>query len=415
MHGKGHPHGAGHPHATGHPHGAGAGHPHAAKSPFGAGHPGGAPSIDYNENPFIVIWEVTRACQLKCLHCRADAQFKPDPNELTHEQGIKLLDEIYEMNNPMLVFTGGDCMLREDLFELADYAVKKGMRVSMTPSATDNVTKEKMERAKEVGLSRWGFSLDGPTPEIHDHFRGTPGSFDLTLEKIKYLNELNMPLQINTVISRYNYDSLEQMSKLVEKLGVVMWYIFLLVPTGRGQMDDCLTPAEHEKVFRWLYDLSKKVPYDIKTTAAQHYRRVVVQQKSRENLIEKGEIRYEDSITDTASLIDGLKRAPKGVNDGVGFIFVSHTGDVMPSGLLPIVVGNVKEKPLAEIYRESPVLKELRDPNLYKGKCGVCEYRFMCGGSRSRTYAITGDYLESEPMCVYIPEALRKKADSPTV
>jgi radical SAM protein len=388
-------HGMGHPHGTGYPHGIGK-------------------KIDYDKNPFIVIWEVTRACQLKCVHCRADAQVNPDPRELTHEEGIKLLDEIYDMNNPMLVFTGGDCMMREDLFELADYAVKKGMRVSMVPSATENVTKEKMQLAKNVGLSRWGFSIDGPTPEIHDFFRGTPGSFDLTVEKIKYLNELDMPLQINTVISRYNYDHLGEMAKLVEKLGAVMWYIFLLVPTGRGQLDACITPVEHEKVFRWLYDLSKTAPYDIKTTAAQHYRRVVVQQKAREHLIEKGEIHYEDSITtDFASMHDGLKRAPKGVNDGNGFIFVSHTGDVMPSGLLPIVVGNVRETPLAEIYRESEVLKAIRQPDKYKGKCGVCEFNKMCGGSRSRTYAVTGDYMESEPFCVYIPQAMRTKETTP--
>jgi AdoMet-dependent heme synthase len=372
---------------------------------------GGHPAvIDFNENPYIVIWEVTRACQLKCVHCRADAQNKPDPRELTPEEGLKLIDEIYEMNNPMLVFTGGDCMMREDLFELAEYAVKKGMRVSMTPSATNNVTKERMQRAKEVGLSRWAFSLDGPTPEIHDHFRGTPGSFDLTIEKVKYLNELNMPLQLNTVISKYNYEYLEQMADLMKELKVIMWYIFLLVPTGRGQLDACLTPAEHEKVFRWLYELSKTAPYDIKTTAAQHYRRVVFQQKAREHMVDKAEIRYEDTLTkDMASVIDGLKRAPKGVNDGNGFVFVSHTGDVMPSGLLPLVGGNVRNKSLAEIYRESPIFKDLRSPDNYKGKCGVCEFRYVCGGSRSRTYAVTGDYMGSEPFCVYIPEAMRQK------
>lgn len=366
--------------------------------------------VDFKENPFIVIWEVTRACELKCVHCRADAQLKSDPNELTTEEGLRLIDRIHEMNNPMLVFTGGDCMMREDLFELADYAIKKGMRVSMTPSATANVTKEKMERAKKAGLSRWGLSLDGPTPEIHDHFRGTAGSFDLTVEKIRYLNELNMPLQINTVISRYNYDHLEQMAELVKELKAVMWYIFLLVPTGRGQQDACLTPAQHEKVFRWLYELGKTAPFDIKTTAAQHYRRVVLQEKVKDKLVAAGQIDFKDTIVrDAASGIDGLSRAPKGVNDGNGFIFVSHTGDVFPSGLLPIQVGNVREKALKDIYQNAPVLKELRNPDLYKGKCGVCEYRFVCGGSRSRAYAVTGDYLESEPYCVYIPKELRRK------
>ncbi|QED49340.1 radical SAM/SPASM domain-containing protein [Cytobacillus dafuensis] len=374
------------------------------------------PIIDYNENPFIVIWETTRACQLKCVHCRAEAQTTPHPDELSHEEGIKLIDQIYEMNNPMLVFTGGDCMMREDLYKLADYAVKKGMRVSMTPSATPNVTKEKMIMAKEVGLSRWGFSLDGPTPEIHDFFRGTPGSFDLTVEKIKYLNELNMSHQINTVINRYNYDHLEEMAELVKELKAVVWYVFTLVPTGRGQMKDCITPAEHEKVFRWLYQLSKTSPYDIKTTASQHYRRVVLQEKVREKALSKENIRYEDTITkDMAFMVDGLKRAPRGVNDGNGFAFVSHTGDVYPSGLLPIKAGNIKETPLKEIYRESKIFKELRDPDNYKGKCGVCEYRFVCGGSRSRSYAVTGDYLESEPFCVYIPEALRNKKEQTSI
>ncbi|OSX55458.1 TIGR04053 family radical SAM/SPASM domain-containing protein [Anoxybacillus ayderensis] len=369
-----------------------------------------ARAVDYNENPFIVIWEVTRACQLKCVHCRADAQPVPDPRELTHEEGLRLIDDIYEMNNSMLVFTGGDCMMREDLFDLASYATKKGMRVSITPSATLNVTKEKMKKAKEIGLSRWAFSLDGPTADIHDRFRGTPGSFDLTIENIRYLNELHMPLQINTVISRYNYNHLEQMAKLVAELKAVMWYIFLLVPTGRGQMGDCISPEEHEQVFRWLYELSKTAPYDIKTTAAQHYRRVVIQQKMREKRIEAGDIRYEHAITtDHASMIDGLKRAPKGVNDGNGFVFVSHTGDVMPSGLLPIVCGNVREQPLSHIYRESEVMKQLRQPDLYKGKCGICEFRYVCGGSRARAYAVTGDYMESEPFCVYVPLGMRKE------
>lgn len=375
------------------------------------GHPHGK-KVDYHQNPFIVIWEVTRACELKCIHCRADAQLTPDPRELTHQEGLELIDQIYEMNNPLLVFTGGDCMLREDLFELADYAIQKGMRVSISPSATSNVTKEKMLLAKKVGLSRWGFSLDAPVAEVHDQFRGVTGSFSLTIEKIQYLHELEMPLQINTVITRYNYHLLEEMAQLVAKLGAVMWYIFLLVPTGRGQIQDCITPIEHEKVFRWLYQLSKTAPYDIKTTAAQHYRRVVLQEKMREKAIRNGQIRYEDTITtDSASLVDGIKRAPKGVNDGNGFLFISHIGDVMPSGLLPIKAGNIRETPLAKIYREAKLFQDLRQPNKCKGKCGVCEYNEICGGSRSRAYAVTGDYLESEPFCVYIPQILRNKKE----
>ncbi|WP_342430239.1 TIGR04053 family radical SAM/SPASM domain-containing protein [Neobacillus sp. FSL H8-0543] len=366
---------------------------------------------DFNKDPFIVIWELTRACQLKCLHCRAEAQYRRDHRELTFEEGKNLIDQIYEMNNPMLVFTGGDPLMREDVFDIAKYAVEKGVRVSMTPSATPNVTKEAIEKAKEVGLSRWAFSIDGPTAEVHDHFRGTPGSFDLTMERIKYLHELEIPIQINTVISRYNIEYLDEMAKMVEDLDCVLWSVFFLVPTGRGQESDMISPVEHEKVFRWLYDLSKRVSFDIKTTAAQHYRRVVIQQKMREAKEQVDEINYLTALTEQGltGSIDGLGRAPKGVNDGNGFVFISHIGDVYPSGLLPVKCGNVRETPLAEIYRESPVFKSLRDPDQYKGKCGVCEFRHVCGGSRSRAYAMTGDYLESEPFCVYIPKAMREK------
>ncbi|WP_010283404.1 TIGR04053 family radical SAM/SPASM domain-containing protein [Bacillus timonensis] len=365
---------------------------------------------DYKEDPFIVIWELTRACQLKCLHCRAEAQYTRDPRELSFEEGKKLIDQIYEMNNPMLVFTGGDPLMRPDVYDIAEYAIKKGVRVSMTPSATPNVTKEAIQKAKEVGLARWAFSLDGPNAEIHDHFRGTKGSFDLTMRAIKYLHELEIPVQINTVISRYNVHELDEMAKLVEELNCVLWSVFFLVPTGRGKETDMISPVEHEKVFRWLYDLSNRVKFDIKTTAAQHYRRVVIQSKMRETTDAEKQIRYEDALMKgKTGQIDGLGRAPQGVNDGNGFVFISHIGDVYPSGLLPVKAGNVRETPLAEIYRESPIFKDLRNPDKYKGKCGVCEFRNVCGGSRSRAYAMTGDYMESEPFCVYIPEVLRKK------
>ena len=333
------------------------------------------------------------------------------PLELSLEEGKKLIDDIYEMNNPLLVFTGGDPLERPDVFDIAEYAISKGIRVSITPSATPNVTKEAMKRAKEIGMARWAFSLDGHCAEIHDNFRGTAGSFDLTMKAIQYLHELDMPLQINTVISRYNYPYLEEMAELIEKLGVVLWSVFFLVPTGRGKQSDMISPVEHEKVFQWLYQLSKRVPFDIKTTAAQHYRRVVIQEKMRERtgVSDTEHIFYEDVINKgKTGQVSGLGRAPKGVNDGNGFVFISHIGDVFPSGLLPLKAGNVRETPLPTIYRESDIFKNLRSPDKYKGKCGVCEFNKVCGGSRSRAYHVTGDYMESEPYCVYIPEALRK-------
>lgn len=366
---------------------------------------------DYNENPFIVIWELTRACELKCLHCRAEAQYRRHPMELSFAEGKSLIDEIYDMDNPLLVFTGGDPLMREDVFDIAAYAVEKGVRVSMTPSATPNVTKEAMRRAKEVGLSRWAFSLDGHNAAIHDHFRGTSGSFDLTIDAIHYLHELEMPIQINTVVSKYNADYLDEMIELVEKLECVLWSVFFLVPTGRAEAKDMISAQRHERIFQWLYDVSKRVPFDIKTTAAQHYRRVVIQNKTKEKRTSSNNsgIRYTDALkSGTTGQIDGLGRAPKGVNDGNGFVFISHTGDVYPSGLLPVKAGNIRKTPLAEIYRESEIFKSLRNPDKFKGKCGVCEFRHVCGGSRSRAYAATGDYLESEPYCVYIPKQLRK-------
>ena len=223
------------------------------------------------------------------------------------------------------------------------------------------------------------------------------------------MHELEIPIQINTVISRYNVDVLEEMAKLVEELDCVLWSVFFLVPTGRGKETDMISPVEHEKVFQWLYQLSKRVSFDIKTTAAQHYRRVVIQQKMRENKDPNRAIHYQDALMKgKTGQIDGLGRAPKGVNDGNGFVFISHIGDVYPSGLLPIKAGNVRTTPLADIYRNSPIFQDLRNPDKYKGKCGVCEFRHVCGGSRSRAYAMTGDYMESEPFCVYIPKALRK-------
>lgn len=354
---------------------------------------------NYHENPFIVIWELTRACALKCLHCRAEAQYRRDPRELTYEEGKKLINQIYEMDNPLLVFTGGDPLMREDLYDLAEYAIKKGLRLSMTPSATPRVTKEAIRKAKEMGLSRWAFSLDGSTADIHDRFRGTRGSYDLTMRAIAYLHELEIPLQINTTVSRYNLHDLENMLELVKKLDVVLWSLFFLVPTGRGSAKDMITPAQHEEVLEWLYEIGKTVPFDIKTTAAPHYRRVLLQKMKEENGAKRMDLAWMPQKG--TSNVDGLGRAPSGVNDGNGFLFVSHIGDVYPSGFLPVKAGNVREQELATIYRESPIFKRLRDPDQYKGKCGVCEFRHVCGGSRARAYAVTGDYLESDPCCIY--------------
>ncbi|WP_096198992.1 TIGR04053 family radical SAM/SPASM domain-containing protein [Bacillus sp. FJAT-45350] len=352
---------------------------------------------DYNHSPFIVIWEVTRACALKCLHCRAEAQYKADPAQLSTEEGKRLIDEIAKLDNPLFVFTGGDPLMREDLFELAQYAInEKKISVSMTPSATPKVTKEAVDRAKEVGLSRWAFSLDGSTAEIHDHFRGTKGSFETTMKGISYLKEAKIPIQVNTTVSAYNLHDLEEISKQVKKMGAVLWSLFFLIPTGRAQEKDMLPAEQHEKVMEWLVQVQEKMPYYVKATEAPHYRRVLVEKNSRKKAVS------------VEKRNDVLGRAPKGVNDGDGFVFISHTGDVYPSGFLPIKCGSVREQSLGDIYRNSPILQQLRNKSALKGKCGVCEYKELCGGSRARAYAVTGDYLESDPTCAYIPMKLRE-------
>lgn len=209
----------------------------------------------------------------------------------------------------MLVFTGGDPLMRPDVYEIADYTIQKGVRVSMTPSPTPNVTKEAIQKAKEVGLARWAFSLDGPTAEIHDHFRGTKGSFALTMNAIQYLHKSEIVIRINTVISRYNIDALEEKAKLAEELECVLWSVFFLVLTGCGKETDMISPVGHEKVLQWLYQLSKRVSFDIKTTAEQHYRRVVIQQKMRENKDPDRAIHYQDALMKgMTGQIDGLGR-----------------------------------------------------------------------------------------------------------
>ena len=347
---------------------------------------------DFNQNPFIVIWEVTRACQLHCLHCRAEAQRHRDERELTTEEGFALIDAVAEMDHPLLVFTGGDPLERPDLYDFIRYGRSKGLQVSITPSATPKVTAQAIADAKAAGLERWAFSLDGWCAEIHDKFRGTKGSYDRTITALGILRDEGIPIQINTTVTRYNLDDLERIAQVVESYGAVLWSVFFLVPTGRARAKDMVTADEHEAVMNWLYERSKRSSFDVKTTAAPHYRRVVLQHL------------HDGGGPDVLSS-DPL-RSTRGVNDGNGFVFISHIGDVYPSGFLPVKAGNVRETSLSQLYRESPVFKSLRDVNQLKGKCRVCEFRQVCGGSRARAYALTGDYLESDPSCAYVPRAL---------
>ena len=369
--------------------------------------------LNFDETPFLAIWEVTQSCDLACKHCRAAAQPIAHPDELTNAEGKGLIDQIAAMGVPIFVFTGGDPLKRADVFELIRYAADKGVQVALTPSATPLLTREAIFKLKEAGLVRLGISLDGSTPEIHDAFRGLPGAYARTIQAIEWANEAGIPIQVHTTISRHNAHDLDGLCALFEKLAIVMWNVFFLVPVGRGQLNDLLDGQEFERIFGQIYSLSQRVNFQIKTTEAMHYRRYLLQHNLEERKIGHGHpgsakpataAAYEPGAPTSDAKTRTASWATRRVNDGKGFLFISHVGNVYPSGFLPIHAGNIRETPLSEIYRNAPIFKSLRDTSKLEGKCGACEYKEICGGSRARAYAVTGDPLAQEPCCIYQPK-----------
>lgn len=383
--------------------------------------------VDFDQSPFTVAWEITRACALQCVHCRAEAIPRRDPRELTTEEGFRLIDQVRDSGRPILVITGGDPMMRPDVFDLIAYAARQGLRVALSPSATALVTRRRLRRAKEAGVLRTHISLDGATPESHDGFRQSPGSFQRTMEIMDDLRDLGMSLQVGTTVSRYNLHEVDRIAPIVGEYGAVMWSLFFLVPAGRGSAEEMISAEEHEQLFHWMYDLSKTAPFDVRSTAAMHYRRVVIQRRRQELEAEArrrglavDELRQRPGIHLSGagySFADGMgQSAMKGVNDGNGFAFIDHVGNVCPSGFLQIPAGNVRQRSFVDIYRHSELFRSLRDYSRLKGKCGLCDFREVCGGSRARAYAVTGDIHESEPYCAYLPPAVTGgEASTPTV
>lgn len=342
------------------------------------------PMFDWSDHPFILIWEVTRACALACRHCRASAIPHRHPLELSTEEGLTLLDDVYASGTRMIVLTGGDPALRRDLPQLVRHATEIGLKVGVSPSATPRMSKRVLKELAEAGATTISLSLDGSTAAIHDAFRGVEKTFERTLQIADWVRESGISLQINTTVSQFNLDDLPQIAGLVKSQSVLRWSVFFLVPTGRAKWSDLLTAEQHEHVYRWLWELADNVDFDIKTTEGQPYRRFAIQEHQR-----RGEAPSPQLLT--------------GINDGQGFCFISHTGDVSPSGFLELPAGNVRERPASEIYRESPIFRQLRDPNSLKGKCGHCHFRAVCGGSRARAYHMTGDIMAADPTCAYIP------------
>ena len=368
--------------------------------------------MDFERAPFIVIWETTQACDLACLHCRASAVPRRDPRELSTDEAKDLIDAVRGFGRPLFVLTGGDPLKRPDTVELVRYAAAAGLRVAMTPSGTPLMTPTVLEALRDAGLSRLAVSLDGSAPAIHDRFRGVAGSWEWTVRMLEAARALGLSTQINSTISRHNVHDLEPLIALMERLGIALWSVFFVVPTGRARPDDLATADDFERVFHRLYDLSKTAPFDVKTTAAPHYRRVILQRQRAER---RAGARDEPPVPLTGgvgfSLADGVGRA-RGVNDGDGFLFVSHRGDIYPSGFLPVSAGNVRTHDLAEVYRTHELFRALRDRDRLKGKCGACEYRAVCGGSRARAYAMTGDWLEADPLCAYVPPAWARQLEA---
>jgi radical SAM protein len=355
-------------------------------------------AIDFNERPFIAIWEVTQACDLACVHCRASAQPDRHPMELSTDEGKRLIDQIAALQVPVFVLTGGDPIKRPDLFELIGHARSAGVRVSLTPSATPLLTRDIVIRLKEAGVARLAVSMDGAIAETHDAFRGMTGSFAQTLNAIRWANKIGLPIQINTTFSRRNIAEIDTIAALIESLNITLWSVFFLVPMGRGKLDDLLNADEFEQIFAKIYSLSKTVDFDIKTTEAQHYRRFILQQRVAER-----KAGAEISVTQDKAA-DAIGRAPRGLNDGKGFVFISHTGEVFPSGFLPMSAGNIRQQGLSSLYRESALFRSLRDTSKLEGKCGACEFKEICGGSRARAYALTGNPNGEEPCCAYNPK-----------
>jgi MoaA/NifB/PqqE/SkfB family radical SAM enzyme len=411
----------------------------------------------YARSPFIAIWETTRACALACVHCRAAAISRRDPGELTTDEGRALLDRIAAFGDPppLVVLTGGDPLRRPDIAELVAHGTRRGLMVSLTPSGTAAVTEDKLRALRDAGLARLAVSLDGAGPEAHDAFRGVRGSHRYTLRIIERARALGLGLQVNTTVCRRTVKELPALVDQVTDFGVLLWALFFLIPVGRAQVDQGLPAGEIEEVLHWAADLQGRVAFGIKTTEAPHYHRVLGERAAVEVRLSgeggsagagpervsadwgsagAGPERVSadwgsagagpervSADWGSAGAISGppqlksrkketvasqppqmrMIRAARAVTDGNGFVFVDHRGAICPSGFLPLPAGNVRRDDLVAVYREHPLFVSLRDPARLGGRCGRCEWRERCGGSRARAYALTGDPLAEDPGCVH--------------
>jgi len=349
-------------------------------------------SRDYSQTPINVYWEVTRACGLACRHCRAEAPPKADPNQLTFDEGVALLRQIKDFGDPLpqLILTGGDPLIRPDLFDLIDEAHKLGIGVSITPATTPALTRDVLVRLQELSVDGLGLSLDGSTAHRHDSIRGVPGAFKWAKRAMRWAQELDMPIQVNTLVAAETVSDLPAIYELLKSHNVARWSLFFLISVGRGKVLQPLAPEEAEMLMGWIYETSRRAPFIIATTEAPSYRKIAL-----------GEMRLEGMTA--AEIKQSTIYRSFGIRDGHGIVFVSHTGEICPAGFLPLVAGNVREDHLVTVYRDAPIFRQLHDPTQFEGHCGTCPHHMLCGGSRSRAFAATGSALAEDPLCTHRP------------
>ena len=356
-------------------------HPHAHR----------AAHHDYSRNPMLVYWEMTQACPLACRHCRAEAVSTAHPDELNHTESLALLRQIAAFDTkPHLILTGGDPLQRADIYDIIDEAVRLGLTVSVTPAATAELTVEVFTKLKKHGIDSIGLSLDGSSAARHEAIRGVAGCFNWTIDAIRNAAQVGFPIQVNTLVSEETDDDLPAIYELLKAHTIMRWSLFYLIAVGRGKELQPVTPERGEELMYWTHELTRTAPFAIKTTEAPSYRRVALNAMRQAG--------WTGAEIERTPVYRGF-----GIRDGHGIMFVSNQGDIYPAGFLPLATGNVRVNKLVDVYRDSPIFRSLHDPGTFRGKCGVCEYRTLCGGSRARAFAYTGDALASDPFCPYEP------------
>jgi radical SAM protein len=369
------------------------------------------------KGPHIVAWESTVACNLSCVHCRASAQTTPEPDELSTQEVFGLIDQLAEFGRPIFVISGGEPLMRPDIYDIAAYGTQRGLRMAVSPNGT-LLTQDAVDNLMAAGVKRISVSIDGSTAARHDAVRGVPGAFEKAMDGLALCREAGLGFQLNTTVMRQTRDDLSAVRDLAVRIGAEAWHVFMLVPTGRGKIDDEVSPGEYEAILNEVYAMTKDSAIPIRVTCGPHFQRVVAQNRKHDraqpNLVHPGNTGHGrpggngHPPRPNRGHPGHLDRTTRGCLAGDGYCFISYRGDITPCGYFPVVAGNIREQPFREIYQDSGLFRTLRNLEGYGGKCGACEFLRVCGGCRARSYSLTGDYLAEEPYCIYQPRQTAK-------